>query len=191
MTKAELRKLYLARRRAVSPEDAARWSAAIQARVLALSEMQGREDVYIYIASDNEPDTREIMEALLRQERRVFASIIDRTLKQMHWGLVSEFDKLRPGAYGILEPPRIDQRATEAHRGVAILPCVAFTAICDRLGRGGGYYDNFLAAFSGRSIALAYELQRAEALVIEPHDIRPHSILTESQLYLRKPSTVP
>jgi len=191
MTKAELRKEYLARRRAVSPEDAAAWSATIRARVLALPELAGRVDVYIYVSAVDEVETRGIIEALLAQGRCVFAPIIDRTLIQMHWGLVQTFDGLRPGAYGILEPPRIEQRATEAHRGVAILPCVAFTAACDRLGRGGGYYDKFLTAFSGPSIALAYELQRTEALVVEPHDIRPHKIVTESQQYLRKPSAVP
>lgn len=182
-TKAELRREFLARRRAIAPEDASRWNAAIRARALALPELRDGGDVYIYIAADGEPETRGIVKALLAQDRRVLAPIVDRTAAQMHWGEVHRLDALRPGAYGILEPPKIALLATDTHRGVAIAPCVAFTTAGDRLGRGGGYYDRFLATFSGPIIVLAYELQCAEALPVESNDIRPHSILTESCVY--------
>jgi 5-formyltetrahydrofolate cyclo-ligase len=183
MTKAELRKAYLARRRAIAPDDAVQWNAAIQARVLALPELRDGGDVYIYVAADGEPETRGIIEALLGQGRRVLAPVIDRSAAQIHWGDVPGLEALRPGAYGILDPPRITQHAADPHRGIAIVPCVAFTAQGDRLGRGGGYYDRFLAIFSGVTVALAYELQRVEALPTEPHDVRVRRIVTESRTY--------
>lgn len=183
MTKAELRKLYLARRRAVSPEDVARWSAAIQARVLALPALQGREDVYIYVSAVDEPDTRGLIAALVRQDRRVLAPVVDQGETGLHWGEVRAHEDLRPGAFGLLEPAAIARRAGDEHRGVAIVPCVAFTATGDRLGRGGGYYDRFLATFDGPTIALAFEVQRAESLPTEPQDVRVHRIATEARVY--------
>lgn len=179
MTKAELRKLYLARRRAVSPEDAARWSAAIQARVLALPELRGREDVYIYVSAVDEVDTRGLMAALAARDRRVFAPVVDQGATRLHWGEVRTREDLRPGAFGLLEPPAIAHRAEGAHRGVAIVPCVAFTAAGDRLGRGGGYYDRFLARFEGPTIALAFEVQHADELPVEAHDVRVMRVITE------------
>lgn len=180
-TKAEIRRAFLAQRRALTPPQVTLWSATIQQRVRALPELAGHEDVYIYIAADNEPETRGLINAFLEDGRRVFAPIVDGT--QMHWGEVCALNTLVAGAHGLYEPPAVSRRVDESHKGVAIVPCVAFTAQCDRLGRGGGYYDKFLATFSGPSIALAYELQRAEAFAIESHDVRPHRILTESQQY--------
>lgn len=183
MSKTELRREYLARRRAVSPSDAAHWSVAIQARVLALPELRGDATAYIYLSLPDEADTRAIIETLLAQDRRVVAPVPERGTGALHWGEVRSLDALRPGAYGLLEPTAISIHATDAHRGVAIVPCVAFTATGDRLGRGGGYYDRFLVAFDGPSIALAYECQRAEVLTIEPHDVRVSRIVTESRVY--------
>ncbi len=178
-TKSELRKHFLARRRAISPEDRARWNDQLRARLFELPEMQTHVDVYIYVASNDEVETRPITEELLRRGRRVFAPIVGED-GRMDWGLVPALDQLRPGRYGLLEPPAISQRADDPHCGVAIVPCVAFTADRDRLGRGGGHYDRFLAAFSGARIGLAYEVQRADALPIEAHDVALERVVTES-----------
>ncbi len=179
-TKAEIRCAYLARRRALTPPQVTLWSVAIQARVRALPEVMDADDVYIYVAADNEPETRGLINAFLAEERRVFAPIVDG--KHMHWGEVRALDALVARTYGIYEPTTVSRHADEAHTGVAIVPCVAFTAQGDRLGRGGGHYDRFLAAFDGPTIALAYEVQRADVLPIEPHDVRVKRVVTE-QVY--------
>ena len=180
-TKAEIRKHFLTLRRPISPADAARWNAAIQARVLALPEMQGPEDVYIYVAADNEVETRGIIEELLRRGRRVLIPAA-RGAGVLEWGEIESLDELQPGTFGMLEPPATSDVGPEP-KGVAIAPCVAFTAKGDRLGRGGGYYDRFLATFIGPTVALAYELQRAEALPAEAHDVRTKRVVTEKDAY--------
>ncbi len=180
-SKADIRRHFLTQRRAIAPADVARWSAAIQARVLALPEMQGREEVYIYIAADNEVETRGIIEELLRRGRRVVVPAV-RGAGVMAWGEIESLGELQPGAFGIMEPPAIADCGPEP-KGVAIVPCVAFTVACDRVGRGGGYFDRFLASFVGPSIALAYELQRADTLPTEAHDVRPQRVVTENGAY--------
>lgn len=181
-SKAALRQRYLARRRAITSQDRARWGAAIQARLLALPEMQGHAEVYIYVATEDEVKTRGIIEELLLGGRRVLAPIV-REAGRMDWGLVTSLDQLRRGRFGLLEPPTVTQRADDPHRGVAIIPCVAFTCAGDRLGRGGGYYDRFLATFTGPTIALAYELQLADTLPTDAQDVRTQRVLTESGNY--------
>lgn len=176
-SKGEIRTRYLALRRSIAPVDAARWSASIQERVVALAEME-RGDVYIHIAAPDEVETRGIIRAMLAQGRRVLAPIT-RDAGVMDWGEVTSIEALTVGRFGFLGPAQVAERAEEPHRGVAIVPCVAFTAHGERLGRGGGYYDRFLATFDGPTIALAYECQRAETLPFEEHDIRVGCIATE------------
>jgi 5-formyltetrahydrofolate cyclo-ligase len=51
---------------------------------------------------------------------------------------------------------------------LAVVPGMAFDARGYRLGRGGGYYDRFLAEFAGVSVGLASRL--LDAVPIEAHD---------------------
>ena len=180
-TKQELRTEFLARRRAIEPDEATLWSALIQMRVIALPELQERGDVYVYVAADGEVETRQLIEELLWRGRRVLIPAA-RGAGVLEWGEIESLDELQPGTFGILEPPATSD-VGPAPEGVAIVPCVAFTANGDRLGRGGGYYDRFLASFTGPIIALAYELQRAEALPTEARDVRPKCVVTETCTY--------
>jgi 5-formyltetrahydrofolate cyclo-ligase len=181
-TKSDLREHFLALRRAITPGDRARWNDQIRARLFQLPEMQGHDDVYIYVSTDDEVDTRAIMEELLRCGRRVLTPIA-RGAGRMDWGLITSLGQLRPGRFGVAEAPAVTQGANDLHRGVAIVPCVAFTAGQNRLGRGGGYYDRFLATFAGATIALAYEVQRAEVLPVDTHDVKTQRVLTELGFY--------
>jgi len=51
---------------------------------------------------------------------------------------------------------------------LAVVPGMAFDEKGYRLGRGGGFYDRFLAGFSGVSVGLASRL--LESVPVEPHD---------------------
>lgn len=67
---------------------------------------------------------------------------------------------------------------------VALVPLVAFDSSCHRLGHGGGWYDRFLATQPHAiKIGLAFDIQQAASLPIEPHDIALDYIVTESRTY--------
>jgi len=50
-----------------------------------------------------------------------------------------------------------------------------------RLGRGGGYYDRFLAALPETTprIGVGFEIQMRDSIPTEPHDIRLDAVVTE------------
>src|SRR5262245_8938510 len=100
-TKADIRNHFLTLRRAMEPGDAARRSALIQERVVALPELRQRPDVYIYIATDDEVETRGIIEELLRRGCRVLIPAL-RGAHVMDWGEIESLDELQPGTLGIL-----------------------------------------------------------------------------------------
>jgi len=77
----------------------------------------------------------------------------------------------------------------EAVYDVVIVPLLAFDDECRRLGMGGGWYDRFLSAQpQALSVGLAYELQRAKTVPVEPHDIALDYIVTEDRVLMRSAS---
>jgi 5-formyltetrahydrofolate cyclo-ligase len=186
LTKAELRATYLERRRALSPETAAAWSAEAVARLRGLAEMADASAYLLYLSSvGNELDTLRLAEELLREGRTVLVPVSrrDRTLL---WSRIEALSEVAPTRFGILEPKAEFLRPTEPPAGsVAVVPGIAFTRQGARIGFGAGYYDRFLAGFAGAKLGLAYEMQIVEAIPVEPHDVFMDAVVTEAGVYGR------
>ncbi|GAI78436.1 unnamed protein product, partial [marine sediment metagenome] len=65
-----------------------------------------------------------------------------------------------------------------------IVPGVAFDSDGNRIGRGFGYYDNFLRKVrpSTKIIALAFEMQIVKKVLTDKNDIPVHKIITEKRI---------
>ena len=63
---------------------------------------------------------------------------------------------------------------------LALVPCLAASRDGVRLGRGGGYYDRFLAGFAGRALLACPAALVFDTLPADPWDARfaPGDILT-------------
>jgi len=69
--------------------------------------------------------------------------------------------------------------------GLAVfVPGVAFDRAGNRLGRGTGWYDRFLAGLDAcvPRIALAYEFQLLEEVPVEQGDLPVHTVVTENRV---------
>jgi 5-formyltetrahydrofolate cyclo-ligase len=68
-----------------------------------------------------------------------------------------------------------------------LVPGVAFTARCERLGYGGGYYDRLIPRFAGRPalVAAAYSLQIVPALPVSATDRSVDLVVTENAAHSR------
>ncbi|WP_439533966.1 5-formyltetrahydrofolate cyclo-ligase [Polymorphobacter sp.] len=96
---------------------------------------------------------------------------------------VAPHQRLIAGPLGILQPP-VD--APEISPRLLLVPVLAVARDGARLGQGGGYYDRTLARLRAQgpviAIAMAFDVQIAEALPLEPHDERMDWIATPTQL---------
>lgn len=177
-SKGDLRREYLIRRRTIPARERAAADDAIRERVLAMPEVLAAPVVLAYVSSPPEVDTRALIAKLLEQGTRVFAPVLSRDEDGMRWGEVASLDALVRGPFHFTQPSA-DALATPPADAPVLVPLVAFTAKGDRLGRGGGHFDRFLAEHAGKKIGLAYACQCAETLPVEAHDARLDAVVTE------------
>lgn len=89
-------------------------------------------------------------------------------------------DRMRTGAFGILEPEG-DVECPAEDIDLIIVPARAFTRAGERLGRGGGFYDKYMskAEFRASKVGIAFECQIFDSLPCDSHDIRVDHVVTE------------
>lgn len=68
--------------------------------------------------------------------------------------------------------------------GAILVPGLAFTKTGQRLGRGGGFYDRYLASLPGHTtkIGICFALQIVKTLPTEAHDQQMNAVVTEDGL---------
>ncbi|MFM5929559.1 MAG: 5-formyltetrahydrofolate cyclo-ligase [Novosphingobium sp.] len=97
------------------------------------------------------------------------------------WSDPWDEDSLEPDPFGARQ---LRSDAPLVGPDALVVPLVAFTAQCHRLGQGGGHYDRWTAAHHPvRMIGLAWDVQRVEALPLEPHDAVLDAVVTPTQIY--------
>lgn len=186
--KRSLRKEILAQRNELPEEAVAEKSQRIRKRLLALAEFKKAKVVMFYVAKDKEVRTERIIRESLRMGKRVavpLSRVEERNLIPL---LLTDYGELIPGAYGILEPEKKCHRPIPLKNlELIIVPGVAFDRQGQRLGFGGGFYDNFLGKVPANipRLGLAFELQMVEELPVGGNDAPVDGIITEKRIYLR------
>lgn len=183
MEKRELRKHYLARRAALSPEERLRADAAICRNIRRLACYQAADCIAAYASDGREPD----LFGLLGEKRFFLPRYI---AADAGYELVEIHDVARDlvrAKFGLLEPrPELPAATPEfaADRLLYLTPAVACTPSGIRLGRGGGFYDRMLAAARGPVVGVIYACQLANDLPREEHDRNVDVVVTEQDIYL-------
>ena len=186
MTKQEekqrLRRTMRALERQLSDKYKAASSRSICAHLLAMPEYQAASAVFCFVGTDHEIDTRPILAHALAAGKRLSVprctgpGIME--LRQLR-----SLEELSPGAYGIPEPPVDAPQVDVDEVDMAVLPCLTCNHLGQRLGKGGGYYDRFLAHYRGGTVLLCRERLIREEIPLEPHDYPIPWVLTERGLY--------
>ena len=180
MTKTEARKLAKSRRAAVDLHTVGHAMAGV---LFTLPAWRSADTVLAFASMPDEPDTAEILQQTLAEGKRLLLPrVLSRT--EMDWVEITALSQLRPGAYGILEAPaNLPAFDTAALDGgaLALIPCLAASPDGVRLGRGGGYYDRFLAHYKGRRLLVCPTAALLDDLSCESWDVcfARQEILTE------------
>ena len=167
----------------ISPQEFSAIGAAMWQTLQAQPAWQNAESVFCFVGALHEPDTMPILQGALSAGKQLLVPRIAGP-GQMQLVPLQSLEQLQPGAFGILEPGQA-LPAVPAGSGMqlAVLPCLAAARSGARLGHGGGYYDRFLANYSGRRLILCPEALLAQSLPTGPLDEPAQAVLTEKALY--------
>ena len=136
-----------------------------------------------YWAVPPEPGLRPVLEACLSQGKTLALPRCeaDGTMTARR---VTSLSQLKPGAFGILEPPAELPVLAPEQLNLILTPGMAFSPRGARLGRGKGYYDRFLERARGKTMGLCFAGRVLEEIPMEPHDRFVDAVLTDQRAIL-------
>jgi len=185
--KQAIRKQILDARAALTPSQRSDLSALVTARLLDTPEVLRAGCVLAYLSFGNELATAAFVSRLRERNVSVVLPRVDRDAHRLRLYRVPDIaSDTVPGVWGIREPdPERCAAADIGELDLIVVPGVAFTPAGERLGYGGGYYDELLSrsATLPPLIAPAFDLQVVSALPTTPRDHRVDLVVTQSVLY--------
>lgn len=134
--------------------------------------------VALYVPQSPEPDLWPCIRMAWAQAKTVGLPRI--VGAHIEFRAVESEEQLRDGPFQSPEPdPRQTPILDPAGFGLVVVPGLAFTRDGARLGRGGGFYDRFLATLNPATytVAFAYTNQMVEQVPTEPHDHRVQRVV--------------
>lgn len=155
--KLQLREQYRAFRTELEPQTKQEYDAEISSTVLRLWQYRQCTQLLVYVSTPIEVDTFAIIEQALADGKRVAVPRCIPETRNMDFYVIQSLDELSPGSFGVLEPqPNPENLLTDLSHGLCIVPAFSYDFMGYRLGYGKGYYDRFLARFSGSMIGICY-----------------------------------
>lgn len=140
------------------------------AAVGKLPEFVAAETVFVFAPDDREIDFVQKLCAKFSEKKWAFSRVGERGMQFF----VSKWEDLRPGKFGILEPPEVEMAGVP---DLVIVPAVAAARSGERLGRGGGFYDQFLCTNSAPTICVLPEWAVLSEIPVESHDERVDRVI--------------
>jgi 5-formyltetrahydrofolate cyclo-ligase len=184
--KSALRRKIIETRNALPPSARRELSARITRQLLVLDAYRNARCVLAYMCFGSEFDTMALAGDVLARGAQLCLPRIEKKSTELVLHHVQNLEEdLQSGVWGIREP-RADRPIAVLDRiDFVLLPGVAFTPRCERLGYGGGFYDRLIARFARRPplIAAAFELQICPEIPLDSFDQRVGLVVTESARY--------
>jgi 5-formyltetrahydrofolate cyclo-ligase len=143
-----------------------------------------------YVSFGGEFETADFITDLLARGKKLVLPRVERGSRALRLYAVQDpVRQLEAGVWGIRQP-RADlcTEVSASEVEFVLVPGVAFTARCERLGYGGGYYDEFirnLVAPRPALVAAAFSHQILPALPVSERDQCLDCIVTENAEYRR------
>ena len=180
MDKTQLRRYIREQKRAMSEEEIVRRSARLAQMFAATPAYQAAKTIYGYLSYNQEVRTMPILEQALRDGKRVAVPKVYG--EEMRFLYLDDLSLVAKG-YGGIPEPIADEPVADDKTALVLMPGLAFDRSGGRLGRGGGYYDRWLAGFSGVTAALCRDGLLMESIPRLPHDLGVNLVVTETGLY--------
>jgi 5-formyltetrahydrofolate cyclo-ligase len=182
----------------VTTEERVRQSRSACAFIQTQPWFCGAASLMAYVPMDDEPDITPLIAAALARGVAVALPSVDWDAKTLTPQWIDRWPcPLRADRHGVQVPaepvsgPESDSQAGEQHPQVVLVPGVAFDDRCRRLGRGGGFYDRYIAhrrqAAAGGvkrvfAAGIALEAHMLDAVPVGPLDERLDGVVCPTRV---------
>ena len=180
-----IRKELLTKLLSLTQEEIKRRSKNVETTLKDVPIYKKAKHILVYYPLAGEVDLLEMM----RKEfnKRFCFPVIDMQQKMLHpYGIQNLDEDFVVGPYGVMQPDiKKTKKTALAQIDVVIVPGLAFDRQKNRLGRGGGFYDRFLAHLpsSIATIGVAFGFQILNRLPIHPaHDQKVGCVVSEHEV---------
>lgn len=146
----------------------------------ALGILKEDKKVAVYLAFNNEVDTRYLIDELTKGGKEIYLPTFFSGRETYVFSKFKDWKTLEKGPFNILQPVNTGQIDTEL-LDMVFIPGVAFDKKGMRLGYGKGIYDRLLANFKGKMVGLAYDFQVVDQIPREGHDLKMDVVVTEKR----------
>ncbi len=183
--KKALRTEMLAILEAIPPQVAAAKSRRACQALIGLEEFRSAKTVMIYLSIPHEVDTSTLALTAWQNGKTIVVPKVlwgKRRMIPVVCRSLSDRD-LSPGRFGIREPLKVEPWPLEEIQ-LVVTPALAFDRRGHRLGRGGGFYDRFLASPNLRAVAcgLGFAEQVIDAVPVGSEDHSLDILVTDEEV---------
>ena len=183
----QLRQQYRSARRALPPYQQYAQAKKLCALLKRCPEFMHAKSIASYLPNDGEINPSFIHQLAWALGKHVYLPVPTHQ-KSLRFVPYTRHTQLVTGQWGIKQPRCAARIATQVSLDLILVPLVAFDSTANRLGRGGGYYDRFLASSKHshrgiKSFGLGHSLQQVEAVPVEAWDITLNGIATPKQIF--------
>lgn len=176
MNKYTIRKRIIGKLKEQKEEDRLKKSLKIKKILFSQPQFRQADTIMFYISKKEEVDTVSMIKNTLMMGKKVVVPVTLVKDRKIIPSLLKNYEKeLDKGPFGIYQPKKsCRRRVLLKDINLVIVPGVAFDRQGNRLGRGGGYFDRFLAKLKRKKIpmfGLAFKFQVLTKLPVMPYDI--------------------
>lgn len=177
--RSEARRIVLERRMEISEIELKRKTKKIIDRFASLNEFMSAKTVHCYVSSRvGEVDTHPLINLMESWGKSIVIPKLNPATGSFLRGYFSGWNNLEKNRDGYLEP-KIGINDDLDDIDLFIVPAVALTSHCRRIGYGHGYYQKLLKSSFAPKIALAFEFQIFDNIELTPDDFMVDKIVTE------------
>ncbi|KAG8231194.1 hypothetical protein J437_LFUL011252 [Ladona fulva] len=187
--KSELRKELNERINSLTPEEIREESSIVTQKVLQHPKYVKAESVSIYLSFDKEIQTDNIVYDIFEKGKKCYIPryFQGKPMEMVRLHSYEDYQNLPRNRWNIKQPPKDEARENALETGkldLILMPGLGFTKDGKRIGRGKGYYDQFLmkCAESLKSypytIGLAFKKQMVPDLPTTDEDVNVDEVIS-------------
>ena len=185
--KEELRREYLEKRNAMTPEEKLKKDNQIISRFTSLVSYRYSDTLLLYYPTKGEIDTRPLIRSSISLGKRVALPVCYEEGSRMDFYYINSEDDLETGKYGIPTPKsgcEMFEKRKGARGIIVVVPALAFDKNGYRLGYGKGYYDRYINEINAAAIGFVYSDFIADRLPRGRFDISVDLLVSEKGVRL-------